>query len=98
MAERNAETPDEQRIVFRVGINLGDVIVEQGAIHGDSVSVAARLEAIFRGRQDLRIGRCHDRAAGGRGSSGGKGEGDSSGEPRRPSTSPPKDRSTRKRS
>jgi TolB-like protein/class 3 adenylate cyclase len=46
MAERNADTPDHQRIVFRVGINLGDVIVEDGDIHGDGVNVAARLESI----------------------------------------------------
>ena len=46
MAERNAATPERQRIVFRVGINLGDVIVEDGDIHGDGVNVAARLEGI----------------------------------------------------
>ena len=46
MAERNPGTPEEQRIVFRVGINLGDIIVEEGDIHGDGVNVAARLEAI----------------------------------------------------
>jgi len=45
MAERNAATPEEQRIVFRVGVNLGDIIVEDGDIHGDGVNVAARLEA-----------------------------------------------------
>src|SRR4051794_6567006 len=46
MAERNTGTPEHQRIVFRVGINLGDVIVEEGDIHGDGVNVAARLEGI----------------------------------------------------
>jgi adenylate cyclase len=46
MAERNAGTPEHQRIVFRVGINLGDVIVEEGDIHGDGVNLAARLEGI----------------------------------------------------
>jgi adenylate cyclase len=46
MAERNSGTPEHQRIVFRVGINLGDVIVEDGDIHGDGVNVAARLEGI----------------------------------------------------
>ena len=35
MAERNTETPEDKRIVFRVGINLGDVIVEEGDIHDD---------------------------------------------------------------
>ena len=46
MAERNAAIAVEQRIEFRVGINLGDVIVEDGDIHGDGVNVAARLEAL----------------------------------------------------
>jgi adenylate cyclase len=46
MAERNAATPAQQQIVFRAGINLGDVIVEDGDIHGDGVNVAARLEGI----------------------------------------------------
>jgi TolB-like protein len=46
MGKRNADTPEGQRIVFRVGINLGDIIVEDGDIHGDGVNVAARLEAL----------------------------------------------------
>ncbi len=46
MVERNAEVPDEQRIEFRIGINLGDVIVEVDDIYGDGVNVAARLEAL----------------------------------------------------
>jgi len=46
MAERNAGTPEDQTIVFRIGVNLGDVIVEDGDIHGDGVNVAARLEAL----------------------------------------------------
>jgi adenylate cyclase len=46
MAARNADIPTERRIEFRVGINLGDVIVEDGDIFGDGVNVAARLEAL----------------------------------------------------
>ena len=46
MAERNAATPSEQRIEFRVGINLGDVIVEGDDIFGDGVNITARLEAL----------------------------------------------------
>ena len=46
MAERNADEPDDQRIVFRIGVNLGDVIIEGDDIHGDGVNVAARLEAL----------------------------------------------------
>jgi TolB-like protein/class 3 adenylate cyclase/Tfp pilus assembly protein PilF len=46
MAERNAGTPPEKRIEFRVGINLGDVIVEPHDIFGDGVNIAARLEGL----------------------------------------------------
>jgi adenylate cyclase len=46
MAERNAPIPNNERIDFRVGINLGDVIVEENDIHGDGVNIAARLEAL----------------------------------------------------
>jgi len=46
MADRNAETPEDKRITFRVGINLGDVIAELDDIYGDGVNVAARLEAL----------------------------------------------------
>jgi class 3 adenylate cyclase len=46
MAEREPEVPEERRIRFRIGINLGDVIVEDDDIFGDGVNVAARLEAL----------------------------------------------------
>jgi TolB-like protein/class 3 adenylate cyclase/Flp pilus assembly protein TadD len=47
MAAQNAETPADKRIEFRIGINLGDVVVEaDGDLVGDGVNVAARLEAI----------------------------------------------------
>ena len=47
MAERNAGTAEDQRIVFRVGVNLGDIIIaEDNDLHGDGVNVAARLEGI----------------------------------------------------
>jgi adenylate cyclase len=46
MADRNKGTPPEHRIEFRIGINLGDVIVEEHDIFGDGVNVAARLEAL----------------------------------------------------
>jgi hypothetical protein len=44
VAEREPEVPEERRIRFRIGINLGDVIVEGDDIFGDGVNVAARLE------------------------------------------------------
>src|SRR5713101_4084152 len=46
MALRNAEVPVERRIEFRIGINLGDVIIDEQDIYGDGVNVAARLEAL----------------------------------------------------
>jgi adenylate cyclase len=46
MADHNVALPQDNRIEFRIGINLGDVIVEDGDIHGDGVNVAARLEAL----------------------------------------------------
>jgi TolB-like protein/Tfp pilus assembly protein PilF len=46
MGERNVATPSEERIAFRVGINLGDVIAEEHDIFGNGVNVAARLEAL----------------------------------------------------
>ncbi len=46
LAERNDVLPAERRIAFRVGINLGDVVIDGDDIHGDGVNVAARLESL----------------------------------------------------
>jgi TolB-like protein/class 3 adenylate cyclase len=46
MVDREPEVPDERQIKFRIGINLGDVIVEDKDIFGDGVNVAARLEVL----------------------------------------------------
>ena len=46
VAERNADVPPDQRIEFRIGVNLGDVIIEDDDIYGDGVNVAARLETL----------------------------------------------------
>jgi len=46
MAQRNAPTPADKRIEYRIGINMGDIVVEDGDIFGDGVNVAARLEAL----------------------------------------------------
>ena len=43
---RNAELPENRRMEFRIGINLGDVIEEEGRIYGDGVNIAARLESL----------------------------------------------------
>jgi class 3 adenylate cyclase len=46
MAGRNVKVPHDRRIEFRIGINVGDVIVDRGDIFGDGVNIAARLEAL----------------------------------------------------
>lgn len=46
MAERVRDVREDRRIVFRIGVHLGDVISEDGDIHGDGVNVAARLETL----------------------------------------------------
>jgi TolB-like protein len=45
-ADANKDVADERRIVLRIGVNLGDVIVEGGDLYGDGVNIAARLEAL----------------------------------------------------
>src|SRR5215469_15157560 len=46
MADREPEVPEEQRIRFRIGVNLGDVIADGDDIYGDGVNIAARLEGL----------------------------------------------------
>ena len=46
MPQRNADTPPGKKIEFRIGINVGDIIVDGDDIFGDGVNVAARLESI----------------------------------------------------
>jgi class 3 adenylate cyclase/TolB-like protein len=46
MVDRDAETPETKRIAFRIGVNLGDVIIDGADIYGDGVNIAARLEAL----------------------------------------------------
>ncbi len=48
ITEHNASWPEEKRIVFRIGINLGDVVIDGDDIQGDGVNVAARLEGLAR--------------------------------------------------
>ena len=46
IAARNADVDEQQRLRFRIGLHLGDVLVEDGDIFGDGVNIAARLEAL----------------------------------------------------
>jgi adenylate cyclase len=49
LAERNAELPYHQKMEFRMGVSLGDVVEEEGRIYGDGVNIAARLQALAEG-------------------------------------------------
>jgi adenylate cyclase len=60
MVERNADVPQDKRIEFRVGINVGDIIVDGNDIFGDGVNVAARLEGIAEPGGICVSGRVHE--------------------------------------
>jgi TolB-like protein/class 3 adenylate cyclase len=49
LAERNAELPYGRRMEFRIGINVGDIVVEERRIYGDGVNIAARVEGLAEG-------------------------------------------------
>jgi TolB-like protein/class 3 adenylate cyclase len=46
MLDRNADVPQDKRIVFRIGLNVGDLIIDEDDIYGDAVNVAVRLEGL----------------------------------------------------
>ena len=57
MVERNAATPEAKKIVYRIGVHLGDILVEGDDILGEGVNIAARLEDLRTGRGvDLKFG------------------------------------------
>ncbi|MFB3111958.1 MAG: adenylate/guanylate cyclase domain-containing protein [Gemmatimonadales bacterium] len=64
MAARNQDVPEDKRIRFRIGVNVGDVIVEGGDIHGDGVNIAARLEGLCEPGEVYVSGTVYDQAAG----------------------------------
>jgi len=64
MAERSADTPEPKRILYRIGVNLGDVLVEGDEILGDGVNIAARLESICEPGGILISGAAYDHVRG----------------------------------
>jgi len=60
LAERNAELSSERRMEFRIGVNVGDVIEEEDRIYGDSVNIAARVEALAEAGGICITGRAYD--------------------------------------
>jgi adenylate cyclase len=64
MAERNAGVPEAKRIVYRIGVNLGDVLIDGDDILGDGVNIAARLEGICEPGGVLISGAAYDHVRG----------------------------------
>ena len=64
MAERNPGTPENKRILYRIGVNLGDVLIEGESILGDGVNIAARLEGICESGGILISGAAYDHVRG----------------------------------
>src|SRR5277367_2164487 len=64
MVDRNADVPEAKRIVYRIGVNLGDVLIEGDDILGEGVNIAARLEAICEPGGVLISGAAHDHVRG----------------------------------
>jgi adenylate cyclase len=60
MAERNAVIPEDRRVEFRIGINVGDIIIDERDIFGDGVNVAARLEGLAEPGGICVSGRVHE--------------------------------------
>jgi adenylate cyclase len=64
MANRNSGTAEDRRIDFRIGVNLGDIIIEGDDIYGDGVNIAARLEALAEPGGICVSGTVHEHIAG----------------------------------
>jgi adenylate cyclase len=64
MVVRNTGIPEDKRIVFRIGINLGDIIIDEADIYGDGVNVAARLEGLAQPGGICISGAAHDQVRG----------------------------------
>ena len=64
MAEREVDVPEDQKIRLRIGINLGDVVHEEGDLYGDGVNIAARLEQLAEPGGIAISGTAHDQLQG----------------------------------
>jgi adenylate cyclase len=64
LRHRNAELPPSRRMQFRIGINLGDVILEDSRLYGDGVNIAARLESLAEGGGICLSGTAYDQVEG----------------------------------
>ena len=60
LGERNAEIPDDRKMEVRIGVNVGDVVVEEDRIYGDGVNIAARIEGLADSGGILISGRVYD--------------------------------------
>jgi len=60
LAQRNMELPDNRKMEFRIGINVGDVVEENGRIYGDGVNIAARIEGLAEAGGICISGRVYD--------------------------------------
>ncbi|NIM93289.1 MAG: guanylyl cyclase, partial [Anaerolineales bacterium] len=63
LAERNAELPSARQMEFRIGVNLGDVVEEEGRIYGDGVNIASRVERLAEGGGICISGMAYDQVA-----------------------------------
>lgn len=63
LAERNTELPYNRKMEFRIGVNLGDVIEEEGRIYGDGINIAARVESLSEAGGICISGRAYDQVA-----------------------------------
>ena len=64
LRSRNADLPDSRKMPFRIGINLGDVIVEGQRLYGDGVNIAARVESLAEGGGICLSGTAYDQVEG----------------------------------
>ena len=64
LGQRNSELAEQRRLNFRIGVNLGDVLVDGERIYGDTVNIAARLERLAEGGGICISGVAHDHVAG----------------------------------